>query len=138
MNTRNRGGFTLLESMAALGVLATAAVLAAQIGTWSLIERGRTHERLTAMDEVANIMEAARAKTWAELTPEWAAAQTLSASAADRLKDGTLSVRVVPEPDRPRVKSVTVELRWDHRPSIPAQTVTLVGLFAERSAGGAT
>jgi hypothetical protein len=122
-----RNGFTLLETTIAVGVLTTAAVLAAQLGTWSLIERGRTEERLAATDAAANILEAARAQKWGDLTSEWAA----------RLADGTLVVRVIDEPDRPHVKRVTVLIEWDHQPSVPTRTVTLVGLFAERSAGGA-
>jgi prepilin-type N-terminal cleavage/methylation domain-containing protein len=137
MNGRTkRTGFTLVESLAALGVLATAATVAAQLATWSMTERAHTLERIAAMDAVANIMEMARIQTWADLAPEWAAGQRLSEPVIARLGDGTLTVRVTPEPDRPHVKRVTVEVQWDHRPSIPARSVKLVGLFAERSAGG--
>jgi type II secretory pathway pseudopilin PulG len=132
-----RSGFTLLETTIAVGVLTTAAVLAAQLGSWSLIERGRTEERLAATDAAANVLEAARAQEWGDLTSSWAAGQRLSDSVAARLADGTLVVRVIDEPDRPHVKRVTVLIEWDHQPSVPTRTVTLVGSFAERSAGGA-
>ena len=135
-SARSRPGFTLFESMAAVAVLTTAAMLAAQLGCWSLIERARTEERLTATDAAANILEAARARGWADLTPEWADGQKLSDSVAARLNDGALTVRVSPEPDRPHVKRVTVVIEWDHQPSIPPRKITLAGLFAERSAGG--
>jgi type II secretory pathway pseudopilin PulG len=131
-----RNGFTLLETTIAVGVLTTAAVFAAQLGTWSLIERGRTEERLAALDAAANVLEAARAKKRGDVTSSWAAGQRLSDSVAARLGDGTLVVRVIDEPDRPHVKRVTVLIEWDHQPSVPPRTVTLVGLFAERSAGG--
>jgi Tfp pilus assembly protein PilV len=131
-----RAGCTMFETLIAIGVLTSAAVLAAQLGTWSLIERGRTEDRLAATDAAANILEAARARPWAELTPEWAAGQRLPDSVADRLTDGILAVRVMTEPDRPHVKRMTVMIEWDHQPSIPPRTVSLVGLFAERSAGG--
>jgi hypothetical protein len=131
-----RSGFTLLETTIAVGVLTTAAVIAAQLGTWSLIERCRTEERLAATDAAANVLEAARAQKWGDLTPEWAAGQRLSDFVAARLGDGTLVVRVIDEPDRPHVKRVTVVIEWDHQPSIPAPSVTLTGLFAERSVGG--
>jgi prepilin-type N-terminal cleavage/methylation domain-containing protein len=137
-NASNRPGFTLVETMIALGVLTTAAVLAAQLGAWSLIERGRTEDRLVATDAAANILEAARARGWAELTPEWAAGQRLTDPVAARLNDGTLAVRVTPEQDRPHVKRVTVLIEWGHQPSIPPRTVSLAGLFAERAAGGGT
>jgi hypothetical protein len=121
--------------MAALAVLTAAAVLAVQIATWSLVERGRSLERLAATDAAANVLEAARARPWADLTPEWAASQKLPEYVQQRLHDGMLSVRVAAEPDRPHVKRVTVEIKWDVQPSIPAKTVTLVGLFAERTGG---
>ena len=133
-----RRGLTLVETTAALGVLGSAAVLAAQLGVWCLIERARTNNRLAVMDATANIIEAARAQSWSDLTPEWAAGQRLPESLTVRLVDGTLSVRVTPEPDRPHVKRVSVEIQWEHKPSVPAQSVALVGLFAERSAGGGT
>jgi prepilin-type N-terminal cleavage/methylation domain-containing protein len=139
MNPRNacsHPGFTLFETLVAIGVLTTAAVIAAQLGTSSLIERGRTEERQAATDAAANILEAARARAWADLTPEWAAGQRLTDPVAGRLKDGSLAVRVTPEPDRPHVKRVTVAIEWDHQPSIPVRIVSLTGLFAERSAGG--
>lgn len=132
----HRRGFTVLETSIALAILASAAVLAAQLGTWCMIERGRTEERLAATDAAANILELARARAWPDLTPEWAADQRLSDDVAGRLADSTLAVRVVPEPDRPHVKRVTVLIEWDHRPNIPSQTITLTGLFAARSAGG--
>ncbi len=134
----SRRGFTMLETTIALGVLATAAVLAAQLGTWSLIEHGRTEDRLVAADAAANVLEAARARGWADLTPEWAAGQRLTDAVAVRLADGKLAVHVEPEPDRPHLKRVTVLIEWDHRASLPPQTVTLTGLFADRSAGGGT
>jgi type II secretory pathway pseudopilin PulG len=136
MNRTKRTGFTIMESLAALGVLASAAVLAAQLGTWSLMERARTENRVAATEAAANILEAARARSWNDLTPEWAAAQKLPDAVAELLFDATLTIRVIPEPDRPHVKRVTVTIEWDHQPSIPARTMTLVGLFAERSAGG--
>jgi prepilin-type N-terminal cleavage/methylation domain-containing protein len=134
----SRPGFTMLETIIALSILASAAVLAAQLGTWSLIERGRTEDRLAATDAAANILEAARARGWADLTSEWAANQRLADAVAARLSDGTLAVRVVTEQDRPHVKRVTVLIEWDHQPNVPSRTVTLTGLFAERSAGGGT
>jgi type II secretory pathway pseudopilin PulG len=133
---RSRPGFTLYESMAALGVLATAAILAAQIATYSMIERGRTLERLAATDAAANVLEAARARPWADLTAEWAAAQKLPEYLHQRLPDAALTVYMTEEAEQSHVKRVTVEVRWDIQPSIPAKTVTLVGLMAERSAGG--
>jgi hypothetical protein len=117
-------------------VLASAAILAAQLGTWTLAERGYAIERLTASECAANVLEAARATPWADLTPAWAAGRKLPADVTGRLNAAALTVRVEPEADRPRVKRVTVELHWKPRTGPKEQTVTLVGLFADRSAGG--
>jgi hypothetical protein len=82
------------------------------------------------------MLEAARARPWAELTPEWAAAKKLPEDVAARLSDPSLAVRVAEEPGRPRVKRVTIELKWTDRNGKAAPPIVLVGLFADRSAGG--
>jgi type II secretory pathway pseudopilin PulG len=133
---RNRAGFTVLETIMALGVLSVAAVVVAQTATWSLFERARTEERLAATEAAANVLEAGRARPWAELTPEWAAAEQLPEDVAARLSDPSLAVRVAEEPGRPRVKRVTIELKWTDRYGKDAPPIVLVGLFADRSAGG--
>jgi prepilin-type N-terminal cleavage/methylation domain-containing protein len=132
----NRRGFTLPEMLLALAALAVAAVLAAQLGTGALAERARTDARLDAADAAGNVLEAARALPWDGLTPAWAAGQKLPEFVADRLADGALTATVEPEPDRPRVKRVTVTVRWTHDSSRPARPVRLVGLFAARTAEG--
>jgi prepilin-type N-terminal cleavage/methylation domain-containing protein len=133
--TRRRGT-TLVEMLLALAALAVAAVLAAQLGTGALSERTRADARLDALDAAGNVLESARAAPWDGLTPDWAAGQKLPAFAADRLTGGALTATVEPEPGRPRVKRVTVEVRWNHRDGQPARPVRLVGLFAARAAEG--
>jgi type II secretory pathway pseudopilin PulG len=131
-----RGGFTVMETIVALSVLAAVSVLVAQTAVWALGERTRTEDRLVAMEAAANVLEEARARPWAELTPEWAAGMKPSGDVAARLPDAALTVRVEPEKDRDRVKRVTVELTWLDRIGRTAPPVSLVGLFADRSAGG--
>jgi hypothetical protein len=126
----------MLEAVAALGVLSVAMVIVAQLSTQALAERVRTDEHLVAVESAANVLEAARARPWADLTPEWAAEQRLPEDLTDQLPDARLAVRVEPEPERPRVKRVTVELRWQQRGGPIARTVTTVALFADRAAGG--
>jgi type II secretory pathway pseudopilin PulG len=137
MNTRihRRNGFTIMETAIALALLSFAMVLVAQLGTWTLAERARADERLAALEGVANVLEAARARPWADLTPEWAAEQRLTDDLADRLHEAVLTVRVEPEPDRPRVKRVTVQLGWTHVDGATARTAAAVGLFAGRGGG---
>src|SRR5437763_3151952 len=131
-----RPAFTAMEVVIALALLGTATVLVAQVATASLAERVRAAERLAAIEETANVLEAARARPWADLTPDWAASQRLPDELAARLRQPVFTVRVEPEPDRPRVKRVSVELSWRHADGAQARTAKTVGLFADRSAGG--
>jgi prepilin-type N-terminal cleavage/methylation domain-containing protein len=131
-----RTGFTMTECAIALGVLATVATLAAQLGTWAIIERGRDECHLVATEAAANVLEQARTVAWSELTPEWAGSQNLPAAVADRLHDGKLTVSVTPEADRRAVKRVDVKIEWDYRDTRPPERVSLVALLADRSAGG--
>jgi hypothetical protein len=134
-HTGRRSGFTIMETSIALGMLLLAMVLVAQLGTWMLAERVRAEERLAAIEGVANVLEAARARPWKDLTPEWAAEQRLTDDLADRLYEAELTVRVEPEADRPRVKRVTVQLAWTHTDGATARTAAVVGLFADRGGG---
>jgi prepilin-type N-terminal cleavage/methylation domain-containing protein len=130
-----RRGFTITETVVALGVLAVAVLLVAQLATWSIVERGRTEARLDATEAAANLLETARSLPWGELTPAWAEAQKVPEHLAKRLPEGAVRVRVEPEPERPRVRRVTVEVRWEAGPTA-GKPVTLTALFAARSAGG--
>jgi hypothetical protein len=126
----------MMECTIALGVLATVATVAAQLGTWAIIERGRDECHLVATEAAANVLERARSVAWTELTPEWAESQKLPAAVADRLHDGKLTVGVTPEADRKAVKRVDVKIEWYHRETRPLERVSFVALFADRSAGG--
>jgi hypothetical protein len=132
---RRRRGFTVTEIALALGALATVAIIVAQLATWSLAERARADARLEAVEAATNVLEEARARPWDELTPEWAEAQRLPDHLAQRWRDGRLAVRVEPEPERPKVKRVTVEVRCGSNVG-RVQPVTLSALFAARAAGG--
>jgi len=125
-----------MEILISLGVLTSTMVLVAELATWSMAERTRVGERIAAIETTANILEAARGRPWADLTPEWAAAQQLPDELRTRLRGVTLSVRVEPEPDRPRVKRVTVGITWRHADGAQARSVITKALFADRSAGG--
>ncbi|MFO0808443.1 MAG: type II secretion system protein [Gemmataceae bacterium] len=133
---RCRHGYTIVECVVAIAVLGFAALLVVEVGVHSLVERTRAEEHFAAMEAVANELEAARAIPWATLTPEWAAARKPSADVISRLVDASLTVRVEPEKERPRVKRMTAELRWKPNIGSTQQTVSMTGLFADRTAGG--
>src|SRR5262249_40095886 len=85
---KRRGGFTLAEVALPLGALPTVAVVVAQLATWSLTERIKADARLQAVEAATNLLEEARAQSWNELTPEWAAAQRLPDHIAQRWPQG--------------------------------------------------
>jgi prepilin-type N-terminal cleavage/methylation domain-containing protein len=128
-----RRGFTLVETMVALAVLGVVLLLVAQLGGLVLTERLRSSARQDALEAAANVLEAARACPWDDLTPAWAARQHLPESLAGRLTQGRLEVRVEPEASRPHTRRVTVEVRWTFAGK-PARPVQLVGLRSARSA----
>ena len=126
----------MTEVAISLAMLLVIGTMVAELATWMISERSLTDARLEAAEIAANELEQARAIAWEGLTPEWAASQKLPAYVRDRWPDLRLTVRVEPEPNRPRVKRVTVELKWaeSHRAMWPATTLTAV--FAARTAGG--
>jgi prepilin-type N-terminal cleavage/methylation domain-containing protein len=124
-----RAGFTLLELTVAIVVLGTTMVIVAQTSFWSHRERGRNASRQMALELAANALESARARPFAGLTPEWAAAQKLPADVADFLSDGKLAVRVEDDPSFRPCRKVTAEVHWKVDRHVPesVQLVTLIG-----------
>jgi prepilin-type N-terminal cleavage/methylation domain-containing protein len=130
-----RSAFTLIEITASMSVLAVAMLVLAQLAVWCLTEHSLARTKQTAVETAANVLEAARATPWDELTPAWATAQRLPESLQER--DWELSVRVEPEPTRHPIKRVTVEVRYWPGDDARVKPVQLVGFFSSRSRGGA-
>lgn len=127
-----RCGFTIAETLVAMALLGVALTLVAQVGLWTLRDRGRTSEHQAMREFAVNVLEAARARPFDELTPQWAAEQRLPGDFAER--GWQLTVRVEPEKDRPHVRRVTVTVRQETPDAPAARPIELVGLFAARSA----
>jgi hypothetical protein len=98
-----------------------------------LLERKRAQARQAVEEVAANLLEAAQATPADSLTPEWAAAQRLPESLSASLTEPKLAVTVEPYQTLPKLKKVTVEIRWVHDDRLPARPVALVGLFGERT-----
>jgi type II secretory pathway pseudopilin PulG len=133
MNSR-RAGFTMLETTLALAMLGVGLILVSQLAVQSFAERKRNIERLAAIEHCSNVLEMARSIPWSQLTSDWARDQRLPTELADWLLDPSLAVRV--EQFEPRVKKVTVELRWEHTAGVAAKPASLTALFAVRGEGG--
>lgn len=129
--SRRRDGFTILETILALGALGIALVLISQLAVQSLTERRRSEERLAAIEHCNNVLETARALPWSKLTTEWAKELRLPDQLAERMLEPAFSVRV--ESHEPHVKRVIVELKWFHGPGVAARPAMLTSLFADRA-----
>jgi hypothetical protein len=131
----NRSAFTMAETGVALAILAFAMGLVVQLAFWSMRERASTAARFVAIEQAANVLEAARATPWDSLNDEWAEAQTLPLELSDQLQDATLVVEVEPLEAQPLTKRVVVELRWWRGEGVEAQPLRMHGLFTRRSNG---
>ena len=130
-NRRPTRGFTVMEVVVALSILAVATLLAAQLATWSFSDRIRNQDRRLAEELAANVLESARACPWEELTPRWASEQELPSVLAER--QWKLKVEVAAEKSTPLVKSVTVHVQPWYATSTLPQPVRMTGLFSSRS-----
>jgi type II secretory pathway pseudopilin PulG len=130
---KNVLAYTLMETAVALAIVAVAMVLVVQIGYWSLRERSSTSARFAAIEEAANILEAARATPWEALNADWAESQRLPDELADQLPEASVAVTVEPVESRPFVKRVTVALRWKMAEGVEAQPLRMVGWFGSRA-----
>jgi hypothetical protein len=129
---RDCRGFTVFEVVVALTMMVVVMVLAARAGVQARLERARLAARQQALTAASNLLEAARACPWDDLTLAWAQKQRLSEATTPLLHDARLEVRVEPEASPPRTKRVTVAVRWDFRENVPPQEVQLVTLFSAR------
>ena len=130
---KNPPAFTLVETAVAMGILAFAMCLVVQLAYWSMRERASTAARFVAIEQAANVLEAARATPWESLTAEWAEAQRIPDELHDQLPDAALTVIVEPVESQPLMKGVRVQLRWKMVEGVEAQPLRMEGLFSRRS-----
>ncbi len=122
-----------METLIALGILSAAMVTLVELGVWSAAERTRSVTRQQVMEAAANVLEAARARDWDDITPDWAGSQRLPPELETRLAGARLRVRVDREKGWTGLKRVTVEIRTTSALGVLNPPVTLVGFFSARS-----
>jgi len=87
------------------------------------------------VDLVAKEIQAARSRSWEDLTPAWAKEQKLPKELLDTFPEGRLGVRVEPVKGQAGVKRVTVAVRWrSDAASIPPTVIEMTALFSARAA----
>jgi len=125
MKTTHRA-FTLMEVSVAGAILAVVALVCAQVLA-AMVVRGRElRRRQIAVQEAANQMERLHAADWDRLTPEWAAARTLSDEAARALPGVALKATITTPAERPNVRRLEVRLSWPERTDTVHAPVRLV------------
>jgi Tfp pilus assembly protein PilV len=130
-SSKYRFGFTIAETMVALGILSVVMIVVAQVGFWSAQEYTRTFSRQAAQELAANVLETARASPWEALTPDWAKAQNLPA--AFQQAGWRLDVHVDADASRQLMKRVSVRIEPRPGQAQPQWSEELIGWFSARS-----
>jgi hypothetical protein len=127
----------VLETIMVMLLFGIVVGLVTHFTTWNLAEQRASVRRQAAMEAAANVLETARVLSWTDLTPAWGSKQQLPDTFNEQLPDAKLTVQVQEEPGSPRLKRVSVELRWATKDTHPPAPFRLVGLFADRTAANA-
>ncbi len=129
---QDRRGFSLVEIIAAMFLLATAMTLTVEIVAWSAKERRSADRRQVAHREAANALE--------RLVIDPSRDIPLSPYAEKVLPGASIEIETTPEPDLPRLARVSVLVRYEDRgqPAAPVRLTTwLVQSSAEPTENGA-
>lgn len=109
---RSRAGLTILESLAA--VVLVAMLLGVSLEMLSAVTaQGRVaRQRELAVQEAANAMERVFARPWDALTKDRLKSVSLSSDARRLLPGAELTIDVVPSSEEPEAKQIAVCVRW--------------------------
>lgn len=103
----------MLETVAAIGIMATAVAIGAQAAQMTAQQRRSEHERAVALQEAANAMERLSAAQWDEITQTHLAEMRLSDEAAALLPESSLAATVVDGRDGElATKRLAVTVAW--------------------------
>ena len=131
-----RGGFTLIETLVAGIILATAFTVATQVLIAASTQRKALDVRQIALIEAGNVMERLVVEPWSKLDAKEQGKWKLSPQAALALPDAKLKIKIEPvisKPDakgtnakEPAAKRVTVIVSYRGADEQPAREVRLV------------
>lgn len=123
---RTASGFTLMELLASIVILAAAVLTVAQTVAVVTRQRQLTERRALALQEAENTMEHVYALPWGELTQEGVAKIQLSDSSRHRLPQAAVQVSVQASGNPPTEKRVLVEVDWQDAGSGRSRPVRLL------------
>ncbi|HEY2841246.1 MAG TPA: prepilin-type N-terminal cleavage/methylation domain-containing protein, partial [Pirellulales bacterium] len=111
--TTRRPGFTLIEIIVAIALLAAAMLSATQVLMISARQRRAADRRFAAQLEASNVAERIAALDYDAITPEAAQAMKLTPDAQSALPEAELKVTsVLVETSTPHYKRITIEIGW--------------------------
>jgi prepilin-type N-terminal cleavage/methylation domain-containing protein len=110
-----RRGFTLIELMVTLVIIAIAISLTVEVIGWVAAERRSLDRRHCALQEAVNLMERLTARPFEQLTADSVRDAVLSQDVAGSLPHGELTVSVRDENTPVNSKQVRVQIRWQSR-----------------------
>ena len=123
---RTRRGFTLLEIVTAVAMMAVLMAVAMKGLTAISAQRQALAHRETALREAANLAERLWGRPFDELTAEKLASVRISDEAAAALPDATVKIDVAPRAADPAAKRVAIELSWLDSTGLPQRPVRVV------------
>lgn len=130
---RRSAGFTILELMVTLILLASVMATVVPLLSWVNAQRRAADARQVAVQEATNILERFSARDWDDVSQPSAIAVKLSADTAESLRDARLKVTVHWDPQQPTAKRITVELRWKNREGDELSPVRLTGFVFRKT-----
>ena len=122
-------GFTLIEVIMTLSILAVAMTVTVHVLGWIALDRRTSERRLLAAQEAANVLERFAARPFDRVTPEAAKQAVLSEAARQALPGAEITVTVDERGAAPDSKRVAVSIRWRQRSGewdAPARLTTWV------------
>ena len=121
----HRRGFTLIECLAAVALVAAVLALTMQLVHASAVQRRAVQQRELAIQELANLMERLSILPWQDLSPEKARSMQLSEHARGALPGAELTIDVTASSEGPQAKRILISLRWEDESGRPATPLRL-------------
>jgi Tfp pilus assembly protein PilV len=141
--TKKRGGFTLIETLVAGIILATAFTVAARMLIAASAQRKAMDLRQIALIEAGNVMERLAAEPWPKLDAAEFGTWKLCPQAARALPRAKLEIQIKSMPGKPAAKEpaakrVTVIVSYGGDDNRPAREVRLVAWRYEHAPATST
>lgn len=123
--TVQRRGMTIFEVAVSAVVLGAVVTTAAQLVQWSVTLHHVALKKRCALEAATSVLDRISARNWSSVTADSVKKISLPAETREFLADPRLSVAVTNEGDRPRGRTISVEISWAERSGSRTQHVRL-------------